>query len=136
MAAAAAPAARGGAFELDAMTRLAARDALQAIEFLVPAAETFATRCVEGVRATPRRPELVERSPALVTALAAIIGYDAAAEIAPEAARAGRTVRKVARDKTSLSDDELDRPVDPPRITEPGRPSAPLRSGKGHGPSP
>jgi fumarate hydratase class II len=121
--AAVALAAQGGSFELNAMMPLAAHNLLQAIELLAAAAETFARRCVEGLRATPQGPEMVERSLALATALAAVVGYDAAAEIAREAARAGCTVCEVARDRTSLSDDELDRLLDPARMTEPGWPS-------------
>jgi fumarate hydratase class II len=134
--AAVALAAQGGAFELNTMMPLAAHNLLQAIELLAAAAETFATRCVEGLRATPHGPAMVERNLALATALAAVIGYDAAAEIAREAARAGRTVREVARDRTSLSDDELDRLLDPARMTEPGRPAAAPRPVKAQEPSP
>jgi len=122
--AAVALAAQGGAFELNTMMPLAAHNLLQAIELLAAAAEAFATRCVEGLRATPRGPEVVERSLALATALAPVIGYDAATEIAREAARTGRTVREVARDRTSLSDDALDRLLDPGGMTEPRRPPA------------
>ena len=47
------------------------------------------------------------------TALAPEIGYDAAAAIAKEAYATGRTIREVAREKTSLSDADLDRILDP-----------------------
>jgi fumarate hydratase class II len=57
----------------------------------------------------------------LATALAPLIGYDAAAKIAQEAARTGRTIREVARERTGLSEEELARILDPARMTEPGR---------------
>jgi fumarate hydratase class II len=122
--AAVALAVQGGAFELNTMMPLAAHNLLQAMELLAAAAEAFATRCVEGLRATPRGPEVVERSLALATALVPVVGYDAATEIARKAAPAGRTVREVARDRTSLSDDALDRLLDPGGMTEPRRRSA------------
>ncbi len=134
--AAVALAAQGGAFELNTMMPLAAHNVLQSIELLAAAAETFATRCVEGLRATPRGPEMVERSLALATALAPVIGYDAAAELAREATRAGRTAREVARERISLPEGELDRLLDPARMTEPGRPSASARPESGREPSP
>jgi fumarate hydratase class II len=63
---------------------------------------------------------MVERGLAIATALAPVIGYDAAAAIAQEAAASGRTIREVAREKTDLPDEELDRILDPAAMTEPG----------------
>jgi fumarate hydratase class II len=63
---------------------------------------------------------MVERGLMLATALAPAIGYDQAAAIAKEAAKTGRTIREVAREKTELSDSELDTLLDPAKMTEPG----------------
>jgi fumarate hydratase class II len=63
---------------------------------------------------------MVEQGLMLATALAPAIGYDAAADIAKTAAKAGRTIREVAREKTELSEADLDRLLDPARMTEPG----------------
>ncbi|MBI4233354.1 MAG: aspartate ammonia-lyase, partial [Chloroflexi bacterium] len=41
-------------------------------------------------------------------------------EMAKEAARTGRTIREVAKQRTRLSEEELDRILDPERMTEPG----------------
>ncbi|MGH2479847.1 MAG: aspartate ammonia-lyase, partial [Ktedonobacteraceae bacterium] len=57
---------------------------------------------------------------AICTSLAPVIGYDAAANIAKEAAKTGRTIREVARAKTSLSDADLERILDPASMTKPG----------------
>jgi fumarate hydratase class II len=54
-----------------------------------------------------------------------VIGYDQAAAIAKEAAKSGRTIREVARERTSLSEEELDRILDPAAMTEPGLTGAP-----------
>ena len=78
--------------------------------------------------ATERGPEMVERGLMLATALAPAIGYDAAAEIAKEAAKSGRTIREVAREKTQLSEEELDRLLDPEKMTEPGLGAGPAPS--------
>ncbi|MBS3784252.1 MAG: hypothetical protein KGY78_07400, partial [Anaerolineae bacterium] len=70
--------------------------------------------------------DMVQRSLALATALAPVIGYDAAAELAKEAHRTGRTVRDVAQERgpesLGLSSDELDELLAPYRMTEPGLP--------------
>ncbi|MEN0020625.1 MAG: hypothetical protein AAF747_07070 [Planctomycetota bacterium] len=49
------------------------------------------------------------------------MGYDDAAALAKEAFATGRTVREVAREQTSISPDELDKLLDPHRMTEPDR---------------
>jgi len=113
-------AGQGGYFELNLMMPMAAYNLLQAIDILANAARNFREKCVEGLEATPKGPEMVEKGLMLATALAPAIGYDAAAEVAKEAARTGRTIREVARERTQLSEEELDRLLDPARMTEPG----------------
>lgn len=110
-----------GFFELNTMLPVAAYNLLQAIELLAAASRNFAGRCVDGLKATERGPELVERGLALATGLVPLIGYDAAAEVAKEAARGGRTVREVARERTGLSEEELKRALDPASMTGPER---------------
>ncbi len=112
-------AGQGSLFELNTMMPLAARNLLESIEILGNAARSFDERCIRGTRATARGPELVERGLALATALVPLVGYDAAAAIATEAAQTGRTVREVARARTSLGPDVLDRALDPMSMTEP-----------------
>jgi len=83
-------------------------------------AHNFTEQCIKGIQATTKGPEMVERGLAICTALAPIIGYDAAAEIAKVAHKTGKTVREVAREKTNLSEEELDRILDPASMTKPG----------------
>ena len=107
-------------FELNTMMPVAAYNLLQSIELLAAGARNFGEQCVDGLQATERGPELVEKGLAMATGLAPIIGYDAAAEIAKEAAASGRTIREVARERTGLSDEDLRRALDPTSMTEPG----------------
>jgi fumarate hydratase class II len=109
-------------FDLNTMMPVAAHNLLQSIQFLSAATENFAANCVDGLRATDRGPELVERGLAIATSLAPLIGYDAAAAVAKEAARSGRTIREVAREQTDLSEEALQRALDPAAMTEPGIP--------------
>ncbi len=110
----------GSIFELNLMMPVAAFNLLQSIALLATAAQNLATRCIDGITATDRGPEMVERGLMLATALAPAIGYDAAAKIAKEALATGKTVREVARQRTKLAPEELDRLLDPARMTEPG----------------
>jgi fumarate hydratase class II len=110
-----------GSFELNVMMPLIAYNLLQSIEILANAAALLAERCVEGIEANRERcEELVERSLAMVTSLVPRIGYDAAAEIAKESVRTGRTVREICREKKVLPEDELNEALDPWAQTEGG----------------
>jgi len=115
-------AAQGSYFELNMMMPVAAHNLLESIDLLAAAAANFGEQCIQGLTATKRGPQMVERGLAIATALAPVIGYDAAAGIAKEAAVSGRTIREVAREKTELSDEELDRILHPAAMTEPGLP--------------
>ncbi len=119
--AAIAVAGMAGNFELNVMMPVIAQNLLQSIAILAAAARLLAERCVAGITANRERcEELVERSLAMVTALVPSIGYDAAAEIAKESVRTGRTVRELCREKGVLPEAELARALDPWSMTEGG----------------
>ena len=110
-----------GAFELNVMMPLIAYNLLQSIEILASSSRLLAEKCVEGIEANRERcEELVERSLAMVTALVPKIGYDAAAEIAKESVKTGKTVRELCREKKVLPEDELREALDPWGQTEGG----------------
>jgi len=108
----------GGNFELNVMLPLIAHNLLQSIMLLGNASRLLADKAVSGF--TVNREKIagaVERNPILVTALAPLIGYDKAAEIAKKAYAEGRRIREVAEEMTGLSSDELDRLLDPKGMT-------------------
>ena len=109
----------GSFLELNVMMPVAAVALLESITLLANSARNFSERCVEGVQATGRGPELVERGLMLATAFAPVIGYDEAAKLAKEALSSGRTIRELARER-GFGDEELDRIIDPAKLTEPG----------------
>ena len=113
-------AGQAGNFEINVMMPVAAYNLLQSISLLAASAKNFTVQCINGIQATSRGPEMVERGLAICTSLAPVIGYDAAAAIAKEAAKTGKTIREMAREKTDLSDEELNRILDPAKMTEPG----------------
>ncbi|MBA7598295.1 MAG: aspartate ammonia-lyase [Calditrichaeota bacterium] len=110
----------GSFFELTLMLPLVARSLLESIEFLAGAATMFREKLVEGLEADEQKcADYIEGSLAMCTALAPVIGYDAAAAIAKEAYQSGKTVREVAREKGLVSEEELTRLLDPMSMTKP-----------------
>ncbi len=109
-----------GNFEINVMMPVSAYTLLQSIYLLTSASRNFTEQCIKGIKATTKGPEMVERGLAICTALAPVIGYDAAAAISKEAYRTGKTVREVAREKTNLTEEELERILDPANMTKPG----------------
>ena len=109
----------GSLFELNVMMPVAGVTSLESITLLAASARNLTERCIEGLQATDRGPELVERSPMLATALNPIIGYDEAAKIAKESMRTGRSIRQLARTK-GISEAQLNKVLDLAKMTKPG----------------
>ena len=109
----------GSLFELNVMMPVAAVATLESITLLAAATRNFSERCVEGLQATDRGPELVERSPMLATALNPVIGYDEAAKLAKESMRTGKSIRQLARAK-GVTEKQLNKVLDLGKMTKPG----------------
>jgi fumarate hydratase class II len=101
------------------MMPVAAVTMLESITLLAASVRNFSARCIEGLQATDRGPELVERSPMLATALTPVIGYDESAKIAKESIRTGKSIRQLARAK-GMSEAELNKVLDLGKMTKPG----------------
>jgi fumarate hydratase class II len=107
-----------GNFELNVMMPVMAHNLLQSIAILGNAARTLADKAIAGLTVNQEHiAEFVEQNPVLVTALNSIIGYDRAAKIAKRAYAEGRRVKAVAAEETGLEPAELDRLLDPRRMT-------------------
>ena len=109
----------GSFLELNVMLPVTAVALLESIDLLAAAARNFADRAVTGLTATDRGPALVEQGLMLATALAPEIGYDAAAALAKDAFKTGRTIRELAAER-GIAPDRLDELLDPASMTEPG----------------
>jgi fumarate hydratase, class II len=109
----------GSLLELNVMLPVTAAAMLESITLLGAAATNFSERCIEGLTATGRGPQLVEQGLMLATALTPLIGYDDAAKLAKDALKSGRTIRELALER-GLDAADLDRVLDPAAMTEPG----------------
>ena len=110
-----------GNFELNVMMPVKGHNLLQSIELMGRASDVFADKCIKGIKADKERcEEMIEKSLAMCTSLAPVIGYDNAASIAKEAYATGKTVREVALEKKVLPAEKLNELLDPWSMTEPG----------------
>ncbi len=109
-----------GHFELNVYKPVIVYNVLQSVRLLADAARSFTDRCLVGIEPNRERiAELLERSLMLVTALAPVIGYDRATEIAKAAYRNGTTLKEEAVRLGYVTEEEFDRIVRPEKMLGP-----------------
>lgn len=114
-------AGQSGNFQLNVMLPLVARNLLESIQLLRASADALAEQAIARLTINHKQLEAaLGRNPILVTALNQHIGYDAAAQIAKQAYAEGRPVLEVAVERTELSQEELERLLDPRQLIRPG----------------
>jgi len=114
-------AGQSGNFQLNVMLPVVALNLLQSIEILSNASIALADDAIAGFSINQENlDKALDRNPMLVTALNPVIGYEKGAQIAKKAYAEGRAVKDVAREMTDLSDEELDRLLNPSALTEGG----------------
>jgi aspartate ammonia-lyase len=118
-----ATAAEAGQLELNVMMPVITHNIVFALIILGNASRVLAERCVDGIEADAAQCAYwLERSPALVTALAPKIGYAEAAKLAKEAVATGLTVKQLLEKKKLLPKEELVEVLDLRAMTEIGVP--------------
>ena len=114
-------AGQSGNFQLNVMLPLVAHNLLQSIEILANACTCLADSAIAGFTVNQIALErALARNPILVTALNPVIGYEKGAAVAKKAYAQGRPVKDVAREMTDLSDEELERLLDPAALAQGG----------------
>jgi fumarate hydratase class II len=112
---------QAGNFQLNVMLPVVAHNLLQSIEILSTASTCLADSAIAGfVVNEDNINQALGRNPILVTALNPVIGYELGAAVAKKAYAEGRPVKEVAQEMTELTDEELDRLLDPAALTEGG----------------
>ena len=114
-------AGQSGNFQLNVMLPVIAYNLLQSIGVLANAARQLADKAIKGFTVNEAHiAEIMSRNPILVTALNPLIGYEMGAKIAKRAIAEDRPVKEVAAEMTKLSREELDRLLDPRKLTDGG----------------
>ena len=116
-------AVQAGQLELNVMMPAMAWNVLHAAEILKNTVRALSTKCVEGITVNQERcRHYANASIAIAAALNPYIGYAAAAEIAKESVRTGRTVTEIALARNLLDEKTMKEILDPYRMTRPVRP--------------
>jgi len=126
--------ATGGQFQLNIMMPVMGLAILESAQLLASCAKAFVDFCALEMEANVAACQAqVEKSLSMVTSLNPLIGYDAAATIAKEAFKSGKTIRALCQEKMRagtlkkkntdavVSEGELTAALDPRGMTEPER---------------
>ncbi|NLS45641.1 MAG: aspartate ammonia-lyase [Firmicutes bacterium] len=113
-------AAQAGQLELNVFVPVLLFNLLQSIDILGNVANTFAEKCVMGIKANKERcRKAVEENVGIATALVPYLTYQVASDIAKEAIATGKKVREIVLEKELMTNDELDEIFSPARLTQP-----------------
>jgi fumarate hydratase, class II len=115
----------GGYLEMNVYKTLMIHNIIHSVTILADGCTNFRKFLVEGTRPNLRKlKENVERSLMLVTALAPVIGYDKASEIAHHAMQKDLTLKAAALELGYVSEEEFDRVVEPAKMVRPSATNA------------
>lgn len=116
-------ASEAGQLQLNVMMPVMTHNIVFGLQIVANATRVFAEKCIDGIVADEKQCAYwLERSPALVTALAPRIGYAESAKMAKEAVATGLTVKELVMKKKLLEGRELEEVLDLRAMTELGVP--------------
>ncbi|BES73072.1 class II fumarate hydratase FumC [Marinobacter nanhaiticus D15-8W] len=114
-------AGQSGNFQLNVMLPLVGANLVEMISLLSNSSRVLADKAIAGFTVNAQHlSDAVDKNPVLVTALNPEIGYSRAAEIAKEAYASGRSIIDVAEERTDLSRAQLEKILDPLKLTRGG----------------
>lgn len=114
-------AGQSGNFELNVMLPVIAHNILQSIELLANSAQALADKAITNFKVNQTNiDKALAKNPILVTALNPVIGYEKAAKIAKQAYKEARPIIDVAEQETDLSRSELEKLLNPTKLTQGG----------------
>ena len=114
-------AGQAGNFQLNVMLPVVGHNLLESARILGNVTRELADNAIAGFTPnTERIADLVDKNPILVTALNPVIGYELGYAVAKKAYAERRKLKDVALEMTELSEADLDRLLDPKKMTEGG----------------
>ena len=110
-------AVEAGQLQLNAFEPIIAHSLFQSITWLERACQTLRINCVDGITANEERLEdMVSRSVTVITALAPVIGYSAAAKLAKEALATNEKISELVVSRGLLGEAELADMLQPTKL--------------------
>lgn len=107
-------AAEAGQLELNFAEPVLYHHLFESLVALAGAVQTFVDNCVVGITANEDRcRELVEGSVGVITAICPKVGYKQSADIAKAAIKTGQSVRDVLKSQDIMTDEEIEKILDP-----------------------
>ena len=114
-------AGQSGNFQLNVMLPVVAYNLLKSINLLGNAMPLLADKAIKSFKVNTKNiNESLSKNPILVTALNRIVGYSKAAAIAKKAYKENKPIVDVAHDETGISKTELNKLLDPSKLTKGG----------------
>tara|TARA_Y100000294_G_C8569579_1_gene342274 strand:+ start:4674 stop:6050 length:1377 start_codon:yes stop_codon:yes gene_type:complete len=109
-----------GNLELNTHMPIIGHNIIESIGILTNASKTFADKCISGITANKETCEAyAAMSPSLATALNPYLGYDKVALLVKESLKTNKSVKELVLEKKLMSKKELDRVLDPKKLTRP-----------------
>lgn len=113
-------ATQAGQLELNVFMPVLLFNLLQSIDILGNVANTFADKCIVGVKANKEHcRQAVEKNVGIVTALVPYLTYQVSSDIAKEARASGKRVRDIVLERGLMTEEELDHIFSPAQLTRP-----------------
>jgi aspartate ammonia-lyase len=101
-------ASQAGQLELNVMMPVIAHNLHRSLAILAPTLRVLRTTCIDGITANEETCRgYFDRSISLATALNPHIGYLAAADVAKESAKTGKTVVEIVRERKLLTEEQI-----------------------------
>src|SRR5690625_3402494 len=114
-------ASEAGQFELNVMEPVLVYNLLDSIKIMTNVFGVFRKYCLEGIQANlDQLDHNMKVSIGTITAINPHIGYEKATEIAQESFATGKSIREICIRKGVLTEEELDKILDPYEMTKPG----------------
>ena len=111
-------AAHAGQLQLNAYEPLEGLAIMESQHLLYTTSMTFRTKCVDGITVNEKvLAHYLETTIGIVTALNPVLGYEKATELAAEAAKSGKGILEVVREKKVLTEAQISDLLDPVKLT-------------------
>ena len=111
-------AAHSGQLQLNAYEPVEGLALMESQSLLFNTSKLFRTKCIDGITVNEKvLAHYMETTIGIVTALNPILGYEKATELAAEAAKSGKGIMEIIREKHVLTEQQIKELLDPVKLT-------------------